>query len=64
MSLLKFFWNQTDPGSEFSQADDDWDGDLLGHPDIASMSQRELADLPLPTPIPKRLPQRQLEKYV
>jgi len=62
MSLLKFFWSQTDPGTRTSETKYDWDDDLLGHPDIASMSQRELADLPLPVPAPERPLQRQLEK--
>ncbi|MDR6663947.1 hypothetical protein [Rhizobium sp. 1399] len=62
MSLLKFFLSQSDPAARVSQSEYDGDEDLLDHPDIASMSQRELADLPLPIPAPKRPLQRQLEK--
>jgi len=60
MSLLKFFLNQPSPAAGVSQSEYDRDEDVLDHPDIASMSQRELADLPLPVPAPKRPLQRQL----
>lgn len=62
MSLLKFFLSQSGPAARVSQSEYDGGEDLLDHPDIASMSQRELADLPLPVPVPKRPLQRQLEK--
>lgn len=62
MSLLKFFLSPTNLDKEVSQTKYDRDVDLLDHPDIAAMSQRELADLPLPILTPKRMPQRQLEK--
>jgi hypothetical protein len=52
MSLLKFFWSQSTP-SWVAQRKYDEDEDFLDHPDIATMSQRELADLPLPIPAPK-----------
>jgi hypothetical protein len=64
MSLLKFFLSRPDPAARVSQGEYDGDADLLAHPDIASMSQRELADLPLPVLAPKPPLQRQLEKCV
>lgn len=56
MSLLKFFLNQSNPVSRVPQSEHDRGDDLLDHPDIASMSPRELADLPLPVPAPGRPP--------
>ena len=47
MSLLKFFW------SERSLARKPDNSDPLAEPEIAAMSQRELADLPLTFPAPK-----------
>jgi hypothetical protein len=44
MSLLKFFLSEIISAAE-AKADDP-----LAHPEIAAMSQRELADLPLPYP--------------
>jgi hypothetical protein len=64
MSLLKLFWSQPNPGTSSSPTEYDWDVDLFDHPDIVAMSQRELADLPLPMPASHRTPQRQLEKCV
>jgi hypothetical protein len=62
MSLLKFFLNYPAIDDEINPARPRRDDELLDHPDIASMSQRELADLPLPIPTAKQMPQRQLEK--
>ena len=47
MSLLKFFWSETPPSTQGKTEDP------LSHPDIRTMSQRELADLPLGFPAPK-----------
>ncbi|MBB3592149.1 hypothetical protein FHX08_002493 [Rhizobium sp. BK529] len=58
MSLLKFFLSQATPG-KVAQRKYAEDEDLFDHPDIATMSQRELADLPLPIPAPRRSPQTQ-----
>jgi len=58
MSMLKFFLSQSSPSGR-AQRQYDEDEDLLDHPDIATMSQRELADLPLPIPAPKRSQQPQ-----
>lgn len=62
MSLLKFFLSQSACDETAARTGLDWEEDLLGHPDLASMSQRELADLPMPIPVPESIPQRQLEK--
>ncbi len=58
MSLLKFFWNEIIPATEMT-ADDP-----LAHPEIAAMSQRQLADLPsiYPAPKPTRHEDRPLPK--
>ncbi|XAZ24415.1 hypothetical protein LVY75_14485 [Sinorhizobium sp. B11] len=54
--------NESNPVARVPHSEHDRGDDLLDHPDIASMSQRELADLPLPVPAPGRPLQRQLEK--
>lgn len=46
MSLLKFFWNELVAAPVLPD-------DPLAHCEIAAMSQRELADLPLNFPKPK-----------
>ncbi|WP_454848551.1 hypothetical protein [Rhizobium binxianense] len=50
MSFLKFFLIR-EPRREPEGAYDRWRGDPLGHPDLAEMSLRELADLPLPASV-------------
>lgn len=45
MSLLKFFLNPGAPAQ--SALLEGWRKDPLSHPDLARMSGRELADLPL-----------------
>ena len=46
MSLLKFFWNELVSAPVAPE-------DPLAHCEIAAMSQREIADLPLGFPKPK-----------
>jgi hypothetical protein len=50
MSFLKFFLNRKARRAA-EEACDRWKSDPLGHPDLAGMSLRELADLPLPASI-------------
>lgn len=50
MSFLKFFLTLK-PRRAAEEAYDRWRSDPLGHPDLAEMSLRELADLPLPASI-------------
>jgi len=48
--MLKFLFGRQQSRKNWRPADEDWSRDPLAHPDIAAMSARALADLPLVPP--------------